>query len=46
MRRKLYYDLCDEQDSEYLEAVLKHPSRYMKPCHIAIIRLVLRNRSK
>jgi hypothetical protein len=39
-----YRKLCERHHTQYLKDCLRWPSPYMRPIHLAIIALVIRNR--
>jgi hypothetical protein len=40
-----YLELCMTQDSDWLRACAADPSKYMRPIHLALIRIALRRRA-
>jgi hypothetical protein len=43
MTRRAYYRLCANQPRYWLERCANDPGPYMRPRHVALIRLALRN---
>ena len=42
--KKIYLDHCMQSDPQFLRECLMHPSQYMRPIHLLLIRLALRKR--
>lgn len=43
MTRRAYYRLCAVESADWLKSCADNPSPAMKPRHVALIRLALRN---
>jgi hypothetical protein len=46
MTKRQYHDLCVRQSLAWLQQCLAHPNAAMKPIHIKLVRLAIRNRSR
>lgn len=44
MRRSDYFALCMSQSLPWLRRCADHPSRCMRPCHVALVRLAIRKK--
>lgn len=44
MTKREYYNLCLVQDLAWLRHCVSNPSAYMRPIHIALMKLAIRNK--
>lgn len=44
--RRAYLNRCLQQPVEWLEQCAANPSKYMRPIHVALIRIAIRRKTK
>ncbi len=42
--KRRYLALCLQQDADWLAACAANPTRYMRPIHVALVRIALRRK--
>lgn len=45
MTRRTYFNLCMMQSAEWLKSCAASPTAYMRPRHVALVRLALRRKT-